>query len=367
MSINQNNLSNHSFFMRLALMQALKNLGNTKENPSVGCVITKKNSLVSAGTTGLNGRPHAEINAINISKTNLADTIMYVTLEPCSHYGLTPPCTKIIIKKKLKKVFYSINDPDLRSYNKATSSLSKKKIIVNKGILLNEIKIFYRSYLKLKKDLLPFVTCKIAISKDYFMVNKKSRWITNYFSRARGHLIRSYHDCVITSCKSIMCDNSKLTCRIKGLISRSPSRIILDSKLKIPIKSDILNEASKYSTIIFYNKFNKKKINLLKKLKVKLFKISTDRNNNLDLYKVLLKAKSLGFNRILIESGKKLMTSFLYKNLVDDLSLFISNNNLGKSGKDNIKKKLKLFLKNKASFNEKVNLFGDKLVTYKIK
>ena len=107
MNTNQNNQRNHLFFMKLAFAQANKNLGNTNENPSVGCVITKNNSVISSGCTGLNGRPHAEINAINFSKTSLKNSNLYVTLEPCSHYGKTPPCTKSIIKSKFKKVFFT--------------------------------------------------------------------------------------------------------------------------------------------------------------------------------------------------------------------------------------------------------------------
>ena len=113
MFISQNKNNNHSFFMRLALDQAHRNLGNTKTNPSVGCVITKNNSVISVGCTSINGRPHAEANAINFSKNNLKNSNLYVTLEPCSHYGKTSPCTSTIIKSKIKKVFFSITDPDL--------------------------------------------------------------------------------------------------------------------------------------------------------------------------------------------------------------------------------------------------------------
>ena len=367
MFTNQNKLSNHLFFMRLALFQARKNLGNTKENPSVGCIITKNNLVISAGCTGINGRPHAEHNAIVYSRKNLKDSQMYVTLEPCSHHAITSPCIEKIIKKRLKRVFFSVSDPDLRSYKKSKSLLNKENISVNKGVYQNEVKNFYRSYFKSKKSPLPFVTCKLAISKDHFTIVKKNKWITNNYSRARAHLIRSYHDCIITSSKTIIADNSRLTCRIDGLNNRSPSRIILDNKLNIPLKSNIIKEASKYRTIIFYNKFNKKKIAQLKKLRVKLFKISRDENNNLDLHKVLVKAKSLGFYRILVESGMKLINNFLNKNLIDDFNLFISNKKLEKRGKAKITNDLKLFLMKKKSYIEKVNLFGEKLIIYKIK
>ena len=171
----------------------------------------------------------------------------------------------------------------------------------------------------------------------------------------------------MTSCKTIFKDNPNLTCRINGLKNRSPSRIILDNRLKIPLNSNILKEAGSYRTIIFYNKFNKEKIKQLKNLKIELMKIPVDINSNLDLQESLIKAKELGFYRILLESGKKLTTSFLYKNLVDDLKIFVSDKNLRNNGMNNIKKELNFFLKNKKGINEKVNLFGEKLITYKIK
>ena len=353
--------------MRLALTQARKNLGKTNENPSVGCVITKNNSVISAGCTSISGRPHAEYNAINQFKTNLGDAELYVTLEPCSYYGKTQPCTNLIEKSGVKKVFFSINDPDLGSYDKCSKLLKNKKISVKKGTCAHELNSFYRSYIKSKRSLLPFVTCKLAISKDFFTINKKSKWITNKFSRGRVHLMRSNHDCIMTSCKTIIKDNSSLTCRIKGLESRSPSRIVLDKNLKIPLNSKIIKAVNHNHTIIFYNKFNKKKVNQLKKMRIKLLKLPIDIDGNLDLREALIKAKELGFFRIFLESGMRLTINFLRKNLVDDLNLFVSNKNLGKNGKNNIKKQLKLFLKNKKSINEKVNLFDEKLITYKIK
>jgi len=367
MFINQNKYLDHSFFMKLALAQANKNLGNTSENPSVGCVITKNNSMIGAGCTGRSGRPHAEINAIKNSKNEIEGSNLYVTLEPCSHYGKTPPCTKSIIKRKIKKVFFSINDPDVRSYNKSFKLFSLHKVKINKGVLKKQIYSFYRSYIKSKSNLLPFVTCKLAVSKDNFTVNKKSKWITNMFSRARVHLMRSNHDCILTTSETIIADNPRLTCRINGLLETSPSRIILDTNLKVPLNSKIIHDAKTYQTIIFYNNFNKKKISKLKKLNIKTYKINVDQENKFNLNEVLLKAKKLGFFRIFVESGMKLITNFLNQNLVDDLIMFISKNKLGNNGKKNTKNNLKYFTKNKKKTLEKVNLFGDQLIKYEIK
>jgi len=367
MSTNPSKYQKSSYFMGLALQQAIRSLGNTKENPAVGCVIVKNNHLISAGYTSLNGRPHAEQNAINFSKINPRNSELYVTLEPCSHYGKTPPCVKSIIKSKIKKVFFSINDPDPRSFNKSSITLRREGVAVKDNILKDKIKSFYKSYFKFKKSDLPFVTCKLAISKDFYTINKKKKWITNEFSRGRVHLMRSLHECVVTSSKTIIKDDPRLTCRIEGLNHRSPSRIVLDNKLKIRINSKIIKEANIYRTIIFYNKINRKKIISLKRLRIKTYKIPLDNNGNLDLKESLIKAKKLGFSRIFVETGTKLTTNFLNKKLIDDFKLFISSRSLGKNGNGSIKKYFGSFLKNKKKIVEKVNLSGDKLISYKIK
>ena len=367
MSTNQNKYSKHSFFMKLALMQAQKNLGKTKENPSVGCVIVKDNCVISAGCTGKNGRPHAEHNAMFYSKNAVKNSDLYVTLEPCSHYGKTPPCVKTIIKNKIKRVFFSLKDPDLRSYDKSTKKLKKRNIKVQSGTSEPDIKNFYKSYFKLKEDILPFLTAKMATSKDFYTKSNKKKWITNKYSRARVHLMRSNHDCILTSANTIIDDNPRLTCRIPGLEENSPSRIILDKDLKIPIKSNVIKFAYKHRTIIFFSKSDPKKIKKLKSLEIELLKTPLNNGGNFDLRNILIKVKLLGFSRIFLESGLYLTTNFLTKNLVDDFQLFISSKNLGKNGKNSFKKNMKLFLKNKRYVNRKVHLFGDKLISYNFK
>ena len=179
--------------------------------------------------------------------------------------------------------------------------------------------------------------------------------------------MRSYHDCILTSVNTIIIDNPRLTCRILGLEDNSPSRIILDKMLKIPITSNVVRSANKYRTIIFFNKINQKKIQALKNLKIKLVKTSLSEDGNFDLKNIIAKVKLLGFSRIFLESGLNLTTNFLNKNLVDDFQLFISGKNLGKNGNNSFKPNMKFFLKNKKFTKAKVNLFGDKLISYRIK
>ena len=151
MFTNHNNHQNNIYFMALALQQAKRTLGNTKRNPAVGCIIVKNRHVISAGHTSIHGRPHAEQNAINFSKTNLKNSELYVTLEPCSHYGKTPPCVNSIIKSKIKKVIFSIKDPDPRSFNKCAKKLKSRGIIVINEVLKDKIKFFYKAISSLEK------------------------------------------------------------------------------------------------------------------------------------------------------------------------------------------------------------------------
>ena len=354
--------------MNLALNQAMTALGNTKENPAVGCVIVKNDKVISAGSTSANGRPHAEHNAINFSKVNLKNSSIYITLEPCSHYGQTSPCVKKIIKKKIKNVFFSVKDVDKRSFNKSTKLFNISGLITKNGLLKKEINNFYKSYYNFKKNKLPFVTCKLAISKDFFISSiYKKKWITNFFSRGRVHLMRSRHDCLITSSETVIKDNPYLTCRINGLNKRSPARIILDNRMRIPVKSNIFKDTRKYKTILFYNKPNSKKIKLLKKRRVTLIKTAIDLDGQINLKNVLFTLSNLGYSRVFLESGIKLILSFFEKKLINDFQLFISKNKLNKFGRINVDNRLKFFLKKKRKIFQKINLLGDKLVYYKIK
>jgi len=363
----KNNQSTKNYFMDLARKQAQYALGNTGSNPAVGCVIVKNGCIVSASRTGYNGRPHAEFNAINNMKDKTKGSDMYVTLEPCSHYGKTPPCVKLIAKRGINKVLFSVKDIDPRSYNKSTNYLKEKNINVEKGIFYKRINSFYKSYYKYKKKELPFVTCKLAVSKDLYSKNTKTKWITNRFSRGRVHLLRSSHDCLVTTYKTIKDDNPQLNCRINGLTRRSPKLFILDRNLKISLKSKILNEKNKTNITIFYNKNNNLKVKKLKNLKVKLVRLNLDSSNRFNLREVLTNIRNFGYSRIFVESGKNLIFDLIKNKLVNDFKLFISSKNIGMYGKNNIKNYMNIHFKKKRYVIENVNLFGDMLLNYRIK
>ena len=350
-------------FMQLAFDKAYEHLGSTKENPSVGCIVVKNNTVISSGKTSLNGRPHAETNALN-KKKNFNGTTIYVTLEPCAHHGLTPPCINIIKKKNVKKVYYSITDPDKRTFNKAKQLLSQSNIKVNIGIMKIDSLNFYKSYILSKdKQKLPYTDVKIAISKDYFSVNKKSKWITNNYSRLQGHLLRSKYDCILSTYKTVNNDNSILNCRINGMHHFSPKRVIIDKDFKLNKNLKLFKTSKTIPTYIVTASHDKKKENFLKSKKVKIIKLKTE-NNSLPYKKILRELKVRGFSRILCESGADTCGELLKLRLVNNLYVFMSQSKLGKNGKNSFKKQIK-DLKMSKKHKIKINLFGDEF--YKIR
>ena len=252
-------------YMNLALNIARIRKGLTGANPSVGCVIIKNDKIISIGQTGLNGRPHAEANAIKNSFNDLKGSKMYVTLEPCNHYGKTPPCTKNIIKSGISEVFYPIDDIDKKVRGKSLNILSKKNINVKRGLLKNKAKDLYNSYFVNRKYKIPYIIGKIAISKNKFIYSKKVKRITDDISDKLTHYLRYKNDAIMISVNTLNIDNPRLDCRIKGFEKFSPLRIVLDKNLEIKLNSYILKSVKKNNTFIFFNSSNKKKIDILKK------------------------------------------------------------------------------------------------------
>ena len=259
--------------MTLALNLARARHGLTGENPSVGCVIVKNDEVISIGQTGYDGRPHAEYNAIKNSYVSLKGSKMYISLEPCNHYGQTPPCTNEIIRNNIGEVIYSIEDIDKKVKGKSFKKLRSKNIKVKKGLLKKKIKDFYDPYFFNRKNKTPFVTGKIAISKNNLIYSKGTKRISDVHSDQLTHFLRYKNDSLMISYKTLNKDNPKLNCRLKGLSQFSPKRIILDNFLKTKTSSYIFKTANKDNTIIFYNRANKTQISIFKKKRHQIDKI----------------------------------------------------------------------------------------------
>ena len=317
-------------YMGLALNLARARHGLTGVNPSVGCVIVKNDEIISIGQTGYEGRPHAEYNAIKNSIEILEGSIMYITLEPCCHYGQTPPCTKEIIKNKISKVIYSVEDVDKKVKGKSFKILELKNIIVKKGLLNQEIDNFYKPYFFNRKNKLPYVTGKIAVSKNNLIYSKGTKRITDINTDKLTHFLRYKNDSLMISYKTLNKDNPKLNCRLDGLHKFSPKRIILDNNLEIDTNSYIFRTVNRINTTIFYNKANKTKISIFKKKGVKLIKSNLLMDGNFDFISILKKLYNLGCRNLLVEGGNDLSKSIIKKKLFNQFYLFKSQKNLSK-------------------------------------
>ena len=318
-------------YMKLAINLARARRGLTGENPSVGCLIVKNDKIISIGQTGFGGRPHAEDNAIKNSFQKLDGSKMYVTLEPCNHYGKTPPCTNSIIRSGISELIYSMEDIDKRVKGKSLRILTNRKIKVKKGLLKESAKNLYESYIKNKTKKLPYITAKIAVSKNNLIYSKGSNRITNKSSDKITHYLRYKNDSIMISSKTLNIDNPKLNCRLKGYEKFSPKRIILDKDLKIKFKSFIFKSAKKGNTVLFHNSQDITKIKVLRKKGLTLIKTKLNRERLLDLNIVLKKLFVLGTRNLLIEGGDKITKNLIKRRLVDTFYLFQSPKILKKS------------------------------------
>ena len=351
--------SKDKIYMELALNLANTRRGHTGTNPSVGCVIVKKDQIISIGQTSFKGRPHAELNAINNCVDDLEGSKMYVTLEPCSHYGVTAPCTNAIIDSKISEVIYSIKDIDKRVRGKTNKILNLNRIKVKTGLLSKKTRLFYNSYFYNRKKELSYVTGNIAISKNKLIYSKKNKKITNTLSDKLTHYLRYKNDAIMISYKTLNKDNPRLNCRLKKFKKFSPRRILLDNKLNLNTKSYLFKTINKDNTIIFYNDAIKSQIIKFKKKNIKLIKSNVNKYKKFDIKIIMKKLYKLGCRNILVEGGNDLTEYFLKKKLFNSFYLFKSPKNLSKlveykkfSGLKTLNKNYKNRFKLKSNFGK---------------
>mgnify|MGYP006077894983 CR=1 FL=1 len=317
-------------YMELALNLASARHGHTGGNPSVGCVIVKDDAIISIGQTGYGGTPHAEYNAIKNSNMNLEGSKMYVTLEPCNHYGKTPPCTNLIIENKISEIFYSIEDIDKKVKGKSFKILKSKKLVVKKHLLKKDIFDFYKPYFFNRNKKMPYTTGKIAVSKNNLIYSKGKKRITDIHSDKFTHFLRYKNDSLMISYKTLNEDNPKLNCRLESLSKFSPKRIILDRNLKINTNSYIFKTTNKNNTIIFYNRAESVKILKFKRKGIQLIKLNLSKNGDFDMRLIFKKLYRLGCRNLLVEGGNDLTKNIIKNRLFNQFYLFKSPKKLSK-------------------------------------
>lgn len=322
-------------FISYALNLAKRNIGKTAPNPVVGCVIVKNGKIISSAVTAKNGRPHAEKIAVEkiFNKEELSGAEIYITLEPCSHFGQTAPCVDEIIKYKFKKVVIATLDPDKRVNGQSVEKLRQASIEVVLGVCQKEAEEVNRAFFKVRRFGLPFVTLKLATSLDGKIATKNfdSKWITHEKARLFSHYLRSINDAILVGAITAKKDNPRLDCRISGLEKFSPKRVIISNELDFDLELNIFQNTAEIPTIILTKALTDEKKQITEKLPAEII-FCEEKNGQVDLVDALKKLCLKGVNSILIEGGSRVATQFLRENLVDELVWIRSSKIIGNDG-----------------------------------
>jgi len=307
------------FFMREAIRLAKKGMGWTSPNPAVGAVIVKNGRIVGKGYHKRAGLPHAEVCAIEDAGKNAKGGTLFVTLEPCAHYGRTPPCTSAIISAGIKEVFVGHIDPNPLVNGKGIEVLRRNGIRVHVGILEEECKELNRGYIKFMETGLPFVTLKLALTLNGKFHIPSMKYISSETARRFVHRLRAINDAVLTGGGTIRIDNPKLSVRlVKG---KEPLKAVLTASVSIPENSEVFKE--KGEKILFVPKGHSQKKEVFEKIGVEVIEVEGDPKGLL-LKDVLKKMGEKKIMSVLVEGGEKLAESFIKEKLVDRFIFLIS-------------------------------------------
>lgn len=314
----------HETYMRKALELAQKAEGWTSPNPVVGALIVKDGKIIGEGYHKKAGTPHAEIHALSMAGTEAKGSTVYVTLEPCSHYGKTPPCADTLIKAEVAKVVIAMEDPNPKVAGRGINKLIDAGITVVTGILENEARILNEVFIKHITTRLPFVALKSAITLDGKTATKtgSSKWITGSVAREAAHRLRHRYDAILAGIGTIISDDSQLTTRIPGENLKSPIRVVIDSNLRIPEDAKIL-DTSVAPTLIYTCSPVSIKVERLQQKGVQVIQCPDD-HGRVDLLEVLKDLYTRGFTSILVEGGAEINGTFLDKGLWDKLYVFLA-------------------------------------------
>ncbi|MBV9522558.1 MAG: bifunctional diaminohydroxyphosphoribosylaminopyrimidine deaminase/5-amino-6-(5-phosphoribosylamino)uracil reductase RibD, partial [Alphaproteobacteria bacterium] len=236
--------------MRAAIALARRGLGEVWPNPAVGCVIVRDGRVVGRGWTQPGGRPHGETEALQRAGDRARGATAYVSLEPCCHWGKTPPCTDALIAAGVARVVVPIDDPDPRVSGAGIARLRASGIRVDTGVCAAEGAELNAGFLTRMREGRPLVTLKLATTLDGRIATHsgESRWITGALARERAHLLRAEHDAVMVGSNTVLHDDPLLTCRLPGLAHRSPVRLVVDSRLRVPLTARLVAAAREVPT-----------------------------------------------------------------------------------------------------------------------
>ena len=315
-------------------MQIAKNgIGTTRPNPSVGAVIVYQNKIIGEGFTSPHGENHAEVNAINAveNKSLLKEATIFVTLEPCSHFGKTPPCADLIVKHQLKQVVIGCLDSNSLVAGKGVSHLENAGINVIVGVLETECRMHHKRFFKVQENKRPYIILKWAETKDGFVApiaknEIKPIFISNTYSQQLVHKLRSAEHAILVGIKTVLADNPKLN--IRSWSGENPIRVVLDNTLRIPKNSNILDGSTK--TIIITSAKDK---NIVSSKNLIFEEIDFSKNIAKQVCEVLSKYQ---IQSLIVEGGTQTLQTFIDEKLWDEAMVFVGNTSFVKGVKSPI-------------------------------
>jgi diaminohydroxyphosphoribosylaminopyrimidine deaminase/5-amino-6-(5-phosphoribosylamino)uracil reductase len=321
----------HKKMMERALALARRGIGKTAPNPAVGCVIVREGTIVGEGWHRKAGTPHAEIHALRQAGEAAGGADVFVTLEPCGHFGKTPPCAAALINAGVKRVFAAMMDPNPLVSGRGAELLRAAGIEVEFGLMEKASRFLNESFLKHMTTGLPFVILKSAMTLDGKTATESgdSKWITNDMSRRYVHKLRAMVDAVMVGGGTILADDPQLTCRIAG--GKDPIRIIVDSALTIPFNSQVLHLNSPARTVIATVAANGPKAEKLSECGVEILQCG-ERSGRVDLRDLCGRLGRMGVQSVLLEGGHTLAGEFLRSGLIDKFFFFYAPKILGGAG-----------------------------------
>jgi diaminohydroxyphosphoribosylaminopyrimidine deaminase/5-amino-6-(5-phosphoribosylamino)uracil reductase len=321
-------------FMSLAFTLGRRGLGNTWPNPAVGAVIVKDNVIVGRGWTQSGGRPHAEVEALRHAKKAAQSATLYVTLEPCSHQGQTPPCADAIIKAGIARVVSALEDPNPEVAGKGHERLRAKGITVDIGLGADEARRVHAGHIMRVTNSRPYVLLKLAVSADgkAGLAGRKPAAITGEAARVRVFQMRAASDAIMVGIGTVLSDNPQLTCRLPGMFERSPVRVVLDAKLKLPLATSVVATVRETPTWVFTSsKPSAIAEEILQQKGCKVFRVG-DVDGRLDLEEVLKVLAGQGITRLMVEGGPKVAGAIAAAGLVDEVALLRGEKTIGANG-----------------------------------
>jgi len=321
-------------FMALAFTLSRRGLGNTWPNPAVGSVIVKNGVIVGRGWTQPGGRPHAEVEALRRAKKLAQGAIMYVTLEPCSHLGKTPPCADAIIKAGIARVVSALEDPNPEVAGKGYARLRDNGIAVDIGLGADEACRVHAGHIMRATKGRPYVMLKLAVSADgkAGLASRKPAAITGEAAWTRVFQMRAASDAIMIGIGTVLSDNPQLSCRLPGMFERSPVRVVLDAGLKLPLMTSVVATVRETPTWVFTSrKPSAIAQEILEQKGCKVFRVG-DADGKLDLAEVLKVLAEQGITRLMVEGGPTLVGSFAAAGLVDELALLRGDKTIGAGG-----------------------------------